>query len=91
MNKYEITLKRLENLKPMLLSMDSDIVSERNVCAHNPKATQRAPGGSVTCLEKCDECVFGVDVTWDSDGNVIKYGNLEEVIDELKLLSLLEV
>ncbi|AUR87210.1 hypothetical protein HYP58_gp64 [Vibrio phage 1.097.O._10N.286.49.B3] len=90
MNKYEITIKRLENLKPMLLSMDSDVAGERKVCVHNPKATQR-PSGQVNCKMECHECVFGVDVTRDSDGNVTHYGNLEEVIDELKLLSLLEV
>ncbi|APC46078.1 hypothetical protein HYP06_gp052 [Vibrio phage vB_VspP_pVa5] len=89
MTNIELTIKRLETLKPMLLSMDADTLAEREVCKHSANATVRE-SGAIDCKTECDECVFGVDVSKDADGNVTDYGNLEQTINELKMIALLE-
>ena len=89
MTNIELTIKRLESLKPMLVKMKDDRQFEKAVCDNHPNAT---PGviGRIACDGQCHHCVFGTDVLHDKDGNIIKYGHLEEVINELKLMTLLE-
>lgn len=89
MTAIEQTIARLESLKPMLESMDNDADLERAVCKHNAKATVM-DNGSISCEDDCPDCVFGLDVEKDGEGNVTNYGYLEEVINELKLIQMLE-
>ena len=87
MTNIELTLKRLESLKPMLEKMKDDRQFEKAVCGNHLDATYER--GRINCDGNCHHCVFGTDVLHDKDGNIIKYGHLEEVINELKLMTLL--
>lgn len=89
MTNTELTIKRLESLKPMLVKMKDDPQFERAVCNSHPNVSP-IPNGRLSCNGPCTDCVFGTDVLHDKDGNIIKYGHLEEVINELKLMTLLE-
>lgn len=88
MTNIELTLKRLESLKPMLEKMKDGGQFEKAVCGNHLDATYEH--GRINCDGNCYHCVFGADVLHDKDGNIIKYGHLEEVINELKLMTLLE-
>lgn len=89
MTNIELTIKRLESLKPMLVKMKGDPQFERAVCSNHSAASNDGQGIS-GCIGPCTECIFGTDVTHDGEGDIINYGHLGDVINELKLLSVLE-